>query len=823
MTIRLGLTTQEAKQRHQQGQGNDVELTTSRSLADILRANFLNVANVILLAIVAVLVGLGEYGDAFTTGGVVIINVLVGTFQEYRSKRQLDRIALLTRPKVTLIRDGQRTEVGQSDVVIGDAILLRSGDQAVVDGSMVADPDADGKLPRLDMDESLLTGESDLIAKRPGDEILSGSFAVVGEGYYIAEKVGNDSFAQKITAGAREYTRVVTPLQRELSIIVRVLVVAAIVLSAMLFLGRGFRGESFDEGVEDAAVIVSLVPQGLLLLITVAYALGAVRLAGRGALVQQSNAVESLSHVDTLCLDKTGTLTTNRILFNALHPLNSTSEGDLRKAVGDYIASTGSKNRTAEAIDEAVDGTARPVVTEIPFSSARKWSAASFADAGTYVLGAPEMVGVGEQLPGDVELLAQQGMRVLMFAHSPHVVQPEEFPDGSEPNLPPGIKSLGLISFTDELRPAVQDVLAGFRKAKITLKLISGDNPATVASLAYQAGFSPETDAAISGVELAQMSESEFEKAVRNHAIFGRITPEQKQNIVDVLRADGHYVAMMGDGVNDVLSLKKAQVGIAMEDGSQATRGAADIVLLGNKFEALPHAFLEGQRILNGMNDTARLFLTRTLYTALLVIVAGFIGSAFPFSPRHNALLTTLPLGIPSFFLTYWAKTGQPKKGLLRSVSEFVFPAGVSLTIVLTVLWVHYLTALDASAETARSIVTLAGVFGGLIVIILAEKDREVWRNGSLQFRDYRRIALTLVMLAGVVVVMLVPGLRDFFEIVNHDPADYGLVIGALAIWLVALVLMWRYDVLERLLIPDYRGDDDVDATAPDSPQTPGL
>jgi cation-transporting ATPase E len=413
------------------------------------------------------------------------------------------------------------------------------------------------------------------------------------------------------------------------------------------------------------------------------------------------------------------------------------------------------------------------------------------------------MLGFGDDLPSDITALAQQGMRVLMFAHSEHVVQPDEFPDGSEPDLPPNLKALGLISFTDELRPAVQDVLAGFRKANITLKLISGDNPETVASLAYQAGFSPEHDRTISGMELAEMPEFAFAKAVRDHAIFGRITPEQKQSIVDVLRADGHYVAMMGDGVNDVLSLKKAQVGIAMEDGSQATRGVADIVLLGNKFEALPHAFLEGQRILNGMNDTARLFLTRTLYTALLVIVAGFIGSEFPFSPRHNALLTTLPLGIPSFFLTYWARTGQPKKGLLASVAEFVFPAGISLTVMLTAIWVYFLTTRDASVIEARSILTLAGVFGGLLVIVLAEKDREIWRNGSLQFRDYRRMALTLVMLAGVVVVMLVPGLRDFFEIVNHSAQEFIIAIVALILWLVALVILWRYDVLERLLIPD--------------------
>lgn len=812
----LGLTSAEAERLHAEGKGNDVNLKTSRSLLDIFRANFLSLANVILLVISGILILVGSFADAVLTGGVVAMNVVIGSFQEFRSKRQLDQIALLNRPRVTVIRDGAATEINQTDVVVGDAVLLRAGDQAVVDGRMVQ-REGD-KVDKLDMDESLLTGESDLITKRQDDEILSGSFVVTGEGVYIAEKVGDESFAQKITAGAREFTQAVTPLQAQIGIIVRILVVAAIGLSIMLALSYGYQELRFSDGVEDAAVVISLVPQGLLLMITVAYALGAVRIARKGALVQQMNAVESLSNVNVLCLDKTGTLTTNRIIFDAIHPIGERDASELHSLVGDYITSTGAKNRTAEALAEAVQGQHQHIVTEIPFSSARKWAAASF-DAnpkpGTYVFGAAEMILPSTKVSNKADIrrkinqLADQGLRVLLFAYSDHITQP--IPDGEAIELPPNLVPLCLISFSDELRPHVRDVLDNFRRARIQLKLISGDNPDTVAALAYQAGFRKDKDRAVSGMALAKMDQLQFERAVREHNIFGRITPEQKQDIVDVLRKQGHYVAMMGDGVNDVLSLKKAQVGIAMESGSQATRNVADIVLLQDNFGVLPEAFLEGQRILNGMNNSTRLFLTRTLYTALLIIIAGFIGSDFPFTPRHNALLTTIPLGIPAFFLVYWAKTGQPKKNLLTSVGEFVFPAGFSLMVVTVFIWVLYLTAGSSTSadevEYARSVLTVAAMIGGLLIIILSEHEREEYQNGDIPFvGDVRRVILTVVMASIFAIVMLVPALREFFEMLALSTRDWIVVTVSMLIWAVGLSLMWRYDILERIMIPNYSG-----------------
>jgi len=807
----IGLTSAEAAQRLRDGQGNNADLRSSRSLQDIFISNFLNIANVILLGIVMVLLIVGSVGDAFVTGGVVVVNIIIGTFQEYRSKRKLDQIALLTRPKVTVLRDGKPQEIDQAAVVLGDAIVFQAGDQAVVDGAVVqTDPET---VPRVDVDESLLTGESDLIAKRPGDEILSGSFAVVGEAVYIAEKVGNDSFAQKLTAGAREYTNFVTPLQEQISIIVRVLVVLAVALSILLGLRDAFNEQPFNESIEDMAVVVSLIPQGLLLMITVAYALGAVRIAGKGALVQKSNAVESLSNVNVLCMDKTGTLTTNRILFDALHPMGNTELDSFKTVMGTYIVSTGAKNRTAEALADALPQPAQKPVAEIPFSSARKWSGASFDTdmlKGTYILGAPEMVlpEMSIDTQDKITELANQGLRVLAFAQSPQMTQPEDIPDDQEPALPSDLAPIGLISFSDELRPNVQDVLAGFRTANIQLRVISGDNPETVAALAYQAGFDPETDKGISGVELATLTDAGFVEAVRTHTIFGRITPEQKQRIVDILRDDGYYVAMMGDGVNDVLSLKKAQVGIAMEDGSQATRSVADIVLLGNRFEVLPDAFIEGQRILNGMNDNTRLFLTRTLYAALLIVLAGFIGSEFPYSPRHNALLTSLPVGIPAFFLSYWARGVQPKKNLLRMTTEFVFPAGTLLMLCLSVLWIFNYDEQDVMHS--QSLLTIASLGGGLLVIVLAGFDRDDWYQwdtlqSAFQNLDPRRIGLMIAMFIGFLIVMAIEGARDFFEMTIPNTNEVFAIVGVVGAWLVGIALIWRFDVFEWLLIPNYR------------------
>jgi cation-transporting ATPase E len=787
-----GLTAAEVGQRRAQGLTNAVPAKSSRPLAQILRENLLSITNVILFMIMIVLVVIGKPGDAVVTGGAVLINVIVGIFQEIRAKRQLDRIALLTRPKVTVVRAGQEQEVDPAEIVLGDALRINPGDQVVVDGRLLTDK-------RVDLDESLLTGESDHVPKEKGDQLLSGSFCVSGSGVYVAEKIGGDSFAYQLTAGAREYRRILTPLQRQISIVVRVLVILAISLAILLLLSFAIEDKTFDTMVQDTAVVVSLVPQGLLLMITVAYALGAVRIANKGALVQQINAVESLSNVDVLCLDKTGTLTTNRIQLRQLIPLQG-DESDLRQLVGDFVASTGRVNRTAEAIAEACPGQPYPTTAEIPFSSAYKWSGATFEGSGplsgSYILGAPEMllphVRGADALAHDVELWADLGLRVLLLAHHPAPLQPS-------PQLPADVQALGWLTFTDELRPDAKAVLDQFRQAGVQVKLISGDNPQTVAALAQMAGISKDI-AVVSGLQLAELSDAQFAETVDRVTVFGRITPEQKQRIVQALRTQGHYVAMMGDGVNDVLSLKQANMGIAMESGSQATRAVADMVLLDDQFDVLPEAIKEGQRILNGMQDNMRLFLTRTLYAALLIVIAGFIGTEFPFTPKHNAILTTLPIGLPAIFLTIWARSGQPQKNLLSSVSEFVLPAGFSITVVLLVVYLLYD---DRSLQLQRTVLTTTALLSGLLLIIFAEHSVEQWESGERLHFDTRRIILALVMLVLYVLIFPFPGARRFFELNTLAWKDLGVVLAAVAVWAVTVRALWRYDVFTRMLIPE--------------------
>jgi cation-transporting ATPase E len=495
-------------------------------------------------------------------------------------------------------------------------------------------------------------------------------------------------------------------------------------------------------------------------------------------------------------------LTTNKIQLRQIVPIEM-DEHSLRQQLGDFVASTGKINRTAEAIAEVCPGEAHQTTADIPFSSEYKWSGASFSTNslhGSYILGAPEVlltqINEGPLLQRHTESWAEVGLRVLIFTFHPEPLQP--LSENGAPKLPENLQPLGWLTFTDELRPDAKDVLDQFRKAGVQLKLISGDNPQTVAALAQLAGISKDVDV-VSGLELAEMTEAQFADNVERVTVFGRITPEQKQRIVQVLCANGHYVAMIGDGVNDVLSLKQAQMGIAMESGSQATRSVADMVLLNDQFSVLPEAIIEGQRILNGMQDVMRLFLTRTLYAALLIIIAGFIGTEFPFTPRHNAILTTLPVGIPAVILTLWARAGYPQKNLLASVGEFVLPAGFSITIVTLVVYLLYL---DSSLQLQRTVLTTTALLCGLLLIIFAEHSIEAWESRQPLHGDKRRAGLAWVMLGLYLLIFAFPAARDFFELSTMAWKDLAVIVIAVTIWAVTVQALWRYDLFRRLLIP---------------------
>jgi len=560
------------------------------------------------------------------------------------------------------------------------------------------------------------------------------------------------------------------------------------------------------ESVRVAAVIVALVPQGLFLMTTVAYAMGAVRVAGKGALIQQINAVESTSNVNLLCLDKTGTLTTNRIKLHAAHPVRGASgvdEAELRRILGDYAASTPDRNRTTQAIKEACAGQACHVAEEVSFSSERKWSAQAFDDQalrGVYVLGALEILQPhlqsGIDLDPEIAEWTAQGLRVLLFAYRPDI-SPLHDAEG-EPQLPHGLNPLGLLSFSDELRPEARETLRRFAELGIRLKIISGDNPHTVAALCRQVGLGDDVRV-VSGLELDEMDDVQFEQTAEETTIFGRISPQQKERLVRILREKGDYVAMIGDGVNDVLALKQAHVGIAMQSGSQATRSVADIVLLGASFAALPIAFREGQRIIKGMEDAVRLLLTRTFYVMLLVIATQIVGAAFPVTPKNNSILALLTVGIPILAIAAWARPGKAPRSVIRSTSHFVFPAAFTVPVVVLGVYLAFLGMTD-DVGIARTALTTAAILCGLALIAFVEPPTKALVGGDVLSGDWRPTLLALGMLVLYGLITAVPPLRNFFELTPLRWFDY-LLIGALVtMWAVLLRYIWRARLLERLL-----------------------
>lgn len=812
-----GLSHAEVERRRAAGQGNAAPLGTTRSYAQILRENVFTFINNVLFGLGITLILLGRVSDALVSVGVVLANMLVGVTQEIRAKRMLDRVALLTRPKATVMREGRELAIDPDDLVLGDILVARPGDQIVVDGEILGEG-------RMQVDESLLTGESDLISKQSGDKVYSGSFCVAGSAHYQAQVVGSEKLAHRIASQARAFRRIYTPLQQHVNLVVRVILLIVVYFELLLIVDAALKHLPVVETIRMSVVIAGLVPNGLFLAIATAYALGAVRMVGQGALVQQSNAVESLSNVDVLCMDKTGTLTANRLKLESVRPFG-VSEADVRRLLGDYCASTPAANRTTDALREALGGNVRPIAEHIPFSSAYKWSAISFSDEssagdgarGTYLLGAPEIL-AQRTSPEDAGMWnsladewAGRGQRVLLFAQAPASasLQIGENP----PQAPDRLRVLGLIGLSDELRPAVRETLDAFASAGLTLKVISGDNPDTVAALARQVGLDG-AGLSLSGLGLQTDDPVQVAQAAEDHTIFGRITPGQKEALVAGLRSRGHYVAIIGDGVNDVLALKRANLGIAMESGSQATRSVADIVLLNDTFAALPYAFREGQRIINGMQDILKLFLTRVLYAALLILSTAVVGG-FPFSPKHNGLLTLLTVGIPSLALAAWARPGlRADKRFIRPLMRFVLPPTLTVAPLALGVYVYYLftrapdlndavALMQNTVPLAQSALTTFLIFCGLLLVPFAEPPTQAFVGGDELAGDWRPTQLALILLGLYLVVLATPPLRNFFDLVPMPLGEYGALAALAIAWAILLRWVWRARILERFLDVD--------------------
>ncbi len=855
-----GLTDAEAERRRAAGQGNDVEIRAGRTYGRIVRDNVFNFINNLFYFLGILLLILGKPLDAFAVVFVIGANTVISLFQEIRAKRVMDKMAILLRPKADVVRDGEIREIDPAQVVLGDLLRVQPGDQVVVDGPMVGEG-------RMEVDESLLTGESDLVTKHPGDELMSGSFCMTGGGFYEAAKVGLDSFANQLTAKAKVFKRELTPLQRQVMQIVRVLLIVVIVFEALVWIRNVAGGVPFVESVRMSTVILALIPNGLVLSIALTYALGAVRLLGKDVLVQQFNAVESLSNVDVLCTDKTGTLTSGVITYEELAPLGA-DDARAARLLGAFAASTTDANRTIEALRTALPAGRQPAAQEAFFSSERKWSGLAFADGearGTYVLGAPEVLApalaAGADWRGRADEWAARGLRVVLFAG---YAEPLVFADSPDdpPSLPAGLEALALVAFSDELRPGVRQTLEEFSDAGIDVKIISGDNPKTVVALATQAGVqslqrrqgvdaycesllrndtddgagpsgAPGADAAgpdepaappqrelvaVSGADLADMSPDEFAASADEAGIFGRVTPEQKQDLVEALRARGRYVAMIGDGVNDVIALKQANVAVAMQGGSQAARSVGDLVLMKDTFQPLPFAFREGQRIINGMNDILRIFMVRIFFKALMIAIVTGLGG-FPFAPRQSALLSFFGATVPAIAFALWAQPGPtPKVGLFKLLARFVLPTTLLMTAIATGIYLawsipaknSYLAAhpgagsrelIEFAYPSAMTALTIFACFAAIFLILLISPPSAWWAGGAALVRNDRRIiAVVGFLFLCMAAVLAVPLGRTLFELTQLPVWQYFVLLVIAFVWSQLCLLVWKSRVLDRWL-----------------------
>jgi cation-transporting P-type ATPase E len=796
-----GLSTAEAAARAGRGLGNDARIATGRTYPEILRDNVLQPVNILLGIICLVLAALGLYGDAAVTIVLVLVNVVVGLVQEVRAKRSLDRLSVLTRPTATVIRDGTELTIDPTGVVLGDLLLIRRGDQLLLDGKVSAGT--------FQADESLLTGESDRIPKILGSEVLSGSFCVDGEAHYVATRVGAGTFANQLTAGARAFRADRTPLQRDVAKVLRGMSLLVLVAAVPVLIRMYSQYGSLPaiETARAAAVLVALIPQGLVVMITVTYAMAIVRLAGQKALIQRSNAVESMSRVSVLCLDKTGTLTTPEIEVAEVHPL--TAEAELVTWLGSFVASTSLQNRSSDAIHARYpDGVKLAVAEEVPFSSELRWSAIRVSDGaltGAFVLGAPEVLGPRlASVPGGhgemdrlVAEKAGQGLRVVLFARRQGATLPLIGLD-DQATLPAELEPMGVLVLQEQIRPDARATLARFADAGVTLKLISGDNPVTVAALARQVGLSLDGEA-ISGLELAEMDDAQLSEAVRTRSVFGRVPPSLKARLVGTLRESGEWVAMVGDGVNDILSLKQAQLGISMQSGSQATRAVADIVLLDDSFSALPEAVLEGQRIIAGMHDSLAVFLTRVLYMALAILGASVVGLAMPVDPKLNTVVALLTVGIPALFLAVWARPQRSAPDALRQILRLVAPPAVALVVL--GLPLYWWADPGAELERARTLFTTFAVFCGLALLPLLHPPFGRAQDGSEQDHpDIRPTVLALVMLLLFGLFFIIPPLRDFFELTPLSWSDVLVTAVLASVWVGLVRVLWHTGMYDRVM-----------------------
>ena len=708
----------------------------SRSYASIVRANVLTIFNLILLVAGVATLVFGEWQDALFLG-VLVGNSAIGITQEVRAKRALDRLEALVAPTAAAVRDGSTTHVHVDDVVEGDLVRLQPGDQVVADGRVV-------EATALALDESILTGESRAISRATGDEIRSGSFAVEGTGAYEVTATGDDSYAARITGEAREFRHPRSPLERQLNTLLLMLVGIIVPLGALLGASLWERQTSLHVAVPTAvAAVVTLVPEGLILLASLTYAVAALRMARRGALAQQLNAVESLASVDVVCLDKTGTLTEPRLRVD-----DFAGDEAFEHLVARHAAATEARNATLAAIAERFEAAPEPAEATVPFSSRQRYGALRFGHTWS-ILGAPELFELGPYA-ARVADESRNGHRVVALG-----LTPQDPTDG----MPPGVDASGVVVLTEQLRPQAKATVEFFRREGVELRILSGDAPDTVRAVAREVGIEPTPE-----------------------TVVGRVTPEAKRETVERLTREGRIVAMVGDGVNDVPALKAARLAIAQGTGTQMARAVADVVLVEGTFDAVPAMVEEGRKVLRNLQRVAKLFVTKSAFAAVLVLAIGTTTTPYPLLPRHLTLAASLTIGIPGFFLALAPSSGSFRiAGFLREVARFSVPAGTAAALGVLSSYLAALNVLDLRLAEARTVATTVLVIVGLYLILVLE---------STGGRRSAAVSTLCAALGGAYVgVLAVPSLRHFFALVVPGPAAIAASLIGSGIAVAGLVL----------------------------------
>ncbi|MFI8914810.1 cation-translocating P-type ATPase [Streptomyces sp. NPDC053513] len=770
----VGLTSAEVAERVARGEVNDVPLRSSRSTTDIVRANVFTRFNAIIGVLWVIMLVVAPIQDSLF-GFVIVANTGIGIVQELRAKKTLDGLAVIGEAKPTVRRDGVTAEISTSEIVLGDLVELGPGDKVVVDGE-VAEADS------LEVDESLLTGEADPVVKRPGDRMMSGSFVVAGGGAFTATRVGREAYAAQLAEEASRFTLVHSELRTGISTILKyvtwMMVPTAIglVISQLVVKNNDFKGAV----ARTVGGIVPMIPEGLVLLTSVAFAVGVIRLGRRQCLVQELPAIEGLARVDVVCLDKTGTLTEGGMDVTDLRPLNGSDEAYVRQVLGALGESDPRPNASLQAVKDAYPDTVEWRCTEsLPFSSARKYSGASFSEGdgenSTWLLGAPDvLLSAEDPVLGEIDHLNEQGLRVLLLARAAHELD--------SPAVATGARPAALVVLEQRLRPDAADTLAYFADQQVATKVVSGDNAVSVGAVAGKLNM-PGAENTIDARTLPTERE-DMAKALDENAVFGRVTPRQKRDMVAALQSRGHTVAMTGDGVNDVLALKDADIGVSMGSGSEATRAVAQIVLLNNSFATLPSVVAEGRRVIGNITRVATLFLTKTVYSVLLAILVVVSQVEYPFLPRHLTLLSTLTIGVPAFFLALAPNKERAKPNFVRRVMRYAIPGGViaaAATFATYLLARHHYTGTDAlGAETSAATLTLFLV--SLWVLAIIARPYTWWR-----------LALVAAMGGAFLLVLAVPWLQKFFALKLVGVTMPWTAVAIAAAGCVLLELAWRW------------------------------